>query len=77
MKNIELEEANERLQIFITRGMIALSLVELSGMDERSAWAFSEDLELSIEQDYLPIDDLMQRYEKIMSDCREYVEGEK
>lgn len=77
MKHIESEEINARLQIFITRGMIALALVELSGMDERSAWSFSEDLDLSIEQDYLPIDDLMQRYEKILADCREYVEGEK
>lgn len=77
MKHIELDDINVRLQIFITRGMIALALVELSGMDERGAWAFSEDLDLSIEQDYLPIEDLMQRYEKILTDCREYVEGEK
>lgn len=77
MKHTDLESLNARLQMFITRGMIALALVELSGIDERSAWAFSEDLDLSIEQDYLPIEDLMQRYEKILEDCREYVEGEK
>jgi hypothetical protein len=77
MKHKDLESLNARLQIFITRSMIALALVDLSGMDERGSWAFSEDLDLSIEQDYLPIDDLMQRYEKILADCREYVEGEK
>lgn len=77
MKHTDVDSIKARLQIFITRGMIALALVEISGMGERSAWAFSEDLDLSIEQDYLPIQDLMQRYEKILADCREYVEGEK
>lgn len=77
MKHTDLESLNARLQIFITRGMISLTLVELSGMDDVSAWEFSADMDLSIEQDYLPIEDLMQRYEKILADCREYVEGEK
>lgn len=77
MKHTDLESLNARLQIFITRGMIALALVEHANMNQRQAWCFSEDLDLSIEQDYLPIEDLMQRYEKILADCREYVEGEK
>lgn len=77
MKHIEVDDINARLQIFITRSMIALALVEHANMNEHQAWGFSEDLDLSIEQDYLPIEDLMQRYEKILADCREYVEGVK
>lgn len=77
MKHTDLESLNARLKIFITRGMIALALVEHANMNQRQAWVFSEDLDLSIEQDYLPIEDLMQRYEKILADCREYVEGDK
>lgn len=77
MKHKYLDSLNARLQIFITRSMIALSLVENTGMGDSEAWEFSADLDMSIEQDYLPIQDLSERFEKIMADSREYAEGEK
>lgn len=77
MKKKDLEALNESLQLFITRSMIALSLVENTGMSDSEAWDFSQDLDWSIEEEYLPIEDVNERFRKIMADSLEYAEGEK
>ena len=63
------------LDVFITRGMIAHALTSGAGMDDTSAWEFSKDLDMSIEDDYLPISNLSERYALIKRDCMEFVEG--
>lgn len=65
------------LDVFITRGMIAHALTSGAGMDDTSAWEFSKDLNMSIEDDYLPEQDLSKRYDLIMRDMRQYVEMDK
>lgn len=65
------------LDVFITRGMIAHALTSGAGMDDTSAWEFSKDLDMSIEDDYLPEQDLSKRYDLIMRDMRQYVEMDK
>ena len=65
------------LHVFITRGMIAHALTSGAGMDDSAAWEFSKDLDMSIEYDYLPEQDLSKRYDLIMRDMRQYVEMDK
>lgn len=65
------------LDVFITRGMIAHALTSGAGMDDTSAWEFSKDLDMSIEDDYLPESDLSKRYDLIMRYMRQYVEMDK
>ena len=65
------------LDVFITRGMIAHALTTGAGMDDNSAWEFSKDLDMSIEDDYLPVENLADRYAMIQRDCMDFVEGEK
>lgn len=67
----------DRLDVFITRGMIAHALTENAKMDDSAAWEFSRDLDMSIEDDYLPVSNLAERYALIKRDCLEFVEGEK
>lgn len=67
----------DRLDVFITRGMIAHALTENAKMDDSAAWEFSKDLDMSIEDDYLPVSNLSERYALIKRDCLEFVEGEK
>lgn len=62
------------LDVFITRGMIAHALTSGAGMDDTSAWEFSKDLDMSIEDDYLPESDLSKRYSLILRDMHQYVE---
>lgn len=76
-----IQEAGEimanNLDAFITRGMIAHALTSGAGMDDTSAWEFSKDLDMSIEDEYLPESDLSKRYNLIMRDMRQYVEMDK
>ncbi len=65
------------LDVFITRGMIAHALTSGAGMDDTSAWEFSKDLDMSIEDDYLPVSNLAERYALIKRDCLEFVESNK
>lgn len=65
------------LDVFITRGMIAHALTSGAGMDDTSAWEFSKDLDMSIEDDYLPEGDLSKRYALILRDMHQYVEMDK
>lgn len=67
----------DRLDVFITRGMIAHALAENAKMDDSAAWEFSKDLDMSIEDDYLPVSNLAERYALIKRDCLEFVRGEK
>lgn len=71
------KSTEEKLQIYITRGMIALSLSELAGMKDADAWEFSNALDMSIEEDYLPENDLLARFELVKADCAKFVEGKK
>lgn len=71
------EMMDYRLDVFITRGMIAHALTENAKMDDSAAWDFSKDLDMSIEEDYLPVSNLEDRYALIKRDCLEFVEGEK
>ena len=65
------------LDVFITRGMIAHALTSGAGMDDTLAWEFSKDLDMSIEDEYLPEGNLSKRYDLIMRDMRQYVEMDK
>lgn len=65
------------LDVFITRGMIAHALTSGVGMDDTSAWEFSKDLDMSIEDEYLPEGNLSKRYDLIMRDMHQYVEMDK
>lgn len=65
------------LDVFITRGMIAHALTSGAGMDDTLAWEFSKDLDMSIEEEYLPEANLSKRYDLIMRDMRQYVEMDK
>ena len=65
------------LHVFITRGMIAHALTSGAGMDDTLAWEFSKDLDMSIEDEYLPEGNLSKRYDLIMRDMRQYVEMDK
>lgn len=65
------------LDVFITRGMIAHALTENAGMDDSEAWDFSADLDMSIEDEYLPVSNLADRYSLIMNDLAQYVEMDK
>lgn len=65
----------DRLDVFITRGMIAHALTEHANMDDSAAWEFSKDLDMSIEDDYLPVSNLAERYALIKRDCLEFVGG--
>lgn len=71
------EIMTNNLDVFITRGMIAHALTENAGMDDTKAWEFSKDLDMSIEDDYLPEPDLSKRYDLIIRDMRQYVEMDK
>ena len=71
------EIMSNNLDVFITRGMIAHALASGAGMDDTSAWEFSKDLDMSIEDDYLKVSNLAERYALIKRDCLEFVEGEK
>jgi len=71
------EIMSNNLDVFITRGMIAHALTSGAGMDDTSAWEFSKDLDMSIEDEYLPESDLSKRYDLIMRDMRQYVEMDK
>lgn len=62
------------LDVFITRGMIAHALTSETGMDDSAAWEFSKDLDMSIEDYYLPESDLAKRYARIVLDMWQYVE---
>ncbi len=66
-----------KLDVFITRGMIAHALTENAKMDDSSAWEFSKDLDMSIEDDYLPVSNLPERYALIKRDCLDFVESDK
>lgn len=65
---------NHKLQTFVTRVMIARSLIKMAGMNKADAWDFSADLDYSIEQDYLPIRSWKKRYQMVIRDCRKFVE---
>ena len=68
------EIMERKLDVSITRGMIAHALTSGAGMDDTSAWEFSKDLDMSIEDEYLPETNLSKRYDLIMRDMRQYVE---
>lgn len=62
------------LDVFITRGMIAHALTSEAGMDDSAAWEFSKELDMSIEDEYLPEPELGKRYSLILRDLKQYVE---
>lgn len=62
-------------QTFVTRMMIVRALMHLTYMDRGEAWDFSGDLDMSIEQDYLPEANHQRRYRMILKDCLEYVKS--
>lgn len=67
---------NYAQEVHITRRMIQRSLMKHAKMTGLQAWLFSEDLDMSIEEDYLPIDSWLKRYRKVVKDCLKFVECE-
>ncbi len=63
----------KNLDVFITRGMIAHALTEMAGMTDAQAWEFSNNLDDSIECDYLPIKDMTERYAAVVADCQQFM----